>query len=670
MSDVSVGIETKLDSTGTKGLEKDLTAAKAMTDALTKATEKQNEVATQTKETVQQKSETEKESAESMRNLQGVSQQLTAALNGNVTAMAKSIQVSPQFATALQGAFSVIGAATFGYGIGSAIFKSIVEPSMEAKAALMDLSGVTAQYAATLDKEAFEKYAESTKQIAENYQAQSDALDENAARMERAFNWAKKLLDVSYEIEELRIKSMPDGIDKEKALVGLKERKGKDTVALEMEQAQAGLSEAGQRAILADTAFNRAKSERDQKLERAKKELEGIDRVAGAQAKPAIEEANSQGSWWNAIISMFRGGPDFSKSNGLIANFQRGNQLQDQIGALENDEQLKKLEEEKIKAEKAFWDARESARYTQRFAADKNTAIDQGAANDIGKINSDDEARRSKAAAELLKASLEADKKNLEEDRRTTKERLDLAGKRGLPEQVTAQRESAEAQSAQAAYSRNPSAANRRNLEGARSAASMAAARADEAVEALAKHLQNVTAKLQVIDQKIKNLSEGGLPVNAALAKDREPKNENITVGPARTEAPAAMARGAGDQQSRERGAREGAGASDIRSLEQEQRLLEEDRRDTERKLDLASRRGLPEQRAAQRETSEASLAGSRFSRDPSEASRRNYERELSEAKAAVEQSDRTVALLSKHLQTVNDQYKKLEQQIKNMPTQ
>jgi hypothetical protein len=661
MSDVVIGIETELDDKGTKALAKEVSAAQVMAAALEKTNAEQGkstvaqaiataEFAKQSEDAAQKLMEEEEaaralsdevfnsrrqveaeqqaldrrtaaanSSADATRNLQGAGQQLTAALNGNITAIAKSIELSPQFVAALQGAFSVIGAATFGYGVGSALYKSVIEPSLKAKLALTDLAGVTADYAASVDREEFSNYLETTKKITASYTEQAAALGENEERMERAFEWAKKLLDVQYEIEELRVKAMPEGPDREKAMSALKEQKGKDDVSLQIEQAQQKLQEAGRQAIAANSALSRAKGERDRLLAEAKNELIGLDSLTKFQAPKAIEELGS-GSVMDQLKKKFGIDADYRPINSVISQYRRGSQLQEQIGLLEKGDDLKELEAAKLKAEKAFFKAREEARFTSELAGLKNTALGMEKGNSLSEIAQQEESEARKAEAATARDALESEKDRLEKERRATKDRVELANKRGLPEQVAAQREAAEAQGAANVLSRSPSGVNRRTYERELAEAKAAEEKAVQAVDALAARFRSVSDQLDKIEQRLQQNDSGGRDGGAASS-----------IGPIEQAAV-------------------GAGGDTQRGD------LEEKRRSAERD--------------ALREADQAQRAAQRFERTPSATNRRNYERELAEAKAAEQQANQAVAALSKHLQAVNDQLKKVEQQIRNMPVQ
>jgi len=123
------------------------------------------------------------------------------------------------------------------------------------------------------------------------------------------------------------------------------------------------------------------------------------------------------------------------------------------------------------------------------------------------------------------------------------------------------------------------------------------------------------------------------------------------------------------DQGEADRKARAEAEAAKAALLDEKKRI-EEERRTTEKSIERGDRRGLPEQVRAQREAGEAQSAEGALRRSPSLANRRNYDRELAEAKAAEEQAQQTIAALTSTLARLNSQYKQVEDKLRNLPVQ
>jgi hypothetical protein len=676
MSDVSVGIETTIDDAGTKKLEKDLAVSKAMTDALSKSTVQHGEAVTQatraitkksdaektateavTKSTVEQgeaagqseqatkkKTDAESDSVESMRNLQGAAQQLNGALDGNLTSIMKSIQVTPQFAATLQGAFSVIGAAVGGYQLGTTIFKNIVEPMLNADEALNGVASSAGRAQVAISKaisdellQRMSSLAESSKTVAENYSEQARALD-------REVEFTRKLLDARLALEQQQIMAQPAGPTRDKALAEFKNRStiqredvNLDAVSKRKEILEEAEKEASAQFNQALEELNRFKNEALKKMPELRKNYDAVvdeyiksSSVSAQLATVVAPKKNpSLVDWMNRVL--FSSIPGVGalggavkpavQSDGLVASEAALRAVAVQArGPSESLQKVKELTDRaaaaKINSEAAARDEREA-----RILSDlRKQAAEVERVSAVSNISAAQDVAEKKARAEAEKGALEAEKDRLEKDRRATKDRVELANKRGLPEQVAAQREAAEAQGAANVLSRSPSGANRRTYERELAEAKAAEEKAVQAVDALAARFQRLSDQIEKIEQKLQQNDSGGRDGGAAASS-----------GPVEQAAV-------------------GAGGETQRGE------LEENRRSAER--------------VALREADQAQRAAQRFERTPSATNRRNYERELAEAKAAEQQANQAVAALSKHLQAVNDQLKKVEQQIRNMPVQ
>lgn len=480
-----------------KAIKEVETAAKAATEATQAAQESASTLSDslgEAGESTRGLSTANDESAQSMKNLQGVGQQFTGALNGNISAMSRSIEVTPRMAQALTGAFSVLGAATFGMGVGTEIYKSFIEPMINARMAVKDLGTIAEESAARLDRVSFDKFKREVQGIGDAYRNQAAAIDENAAAIERAYDWAKKLMDVNYEIEEQRIAAMPAGLEKDEAQAELRARRAGDEAAAGVALAQERMEQAGRKAIAADEAYNKAIKARDDQKSKDLARLARLESIANLQYEEAQSQAAPQHGLLASSIGLFtKGGvADLGKSRLYQAAADSASALRKQIRSTED----KQAAAEKAAAEKRFWEARQSAKYTEQLAGKKEEAIAQRYGNETTAADSREAERQARA-----------ERDRIEEERKLALQLQDRARQRSLPEQVAAQREAAQAQTAQEALAREPrSFTARRNYDKELAEALQAEQIAAQAVATIGNTLARIEASLKQLDSKFKTL--------------------------------------------------------------------------------------------------------------------------------------------------------------------
>jgi hypothetical protein len=501
MSDVNVGIETRLNNAGTKSLEKDLDNAKLMTQALTKATEEQNRAATDATAVTEKKSDAEADSAESMRNLHGVGQQLNAALNGNITAMTRSIPVTKEFAAQLQGAFSILGAATFGAGVGTAIYKSLVKPLLDAKFALNDIQTEAGKTAIAISKALSDEHvtrmndiANAAKRLAAGYSAATTALENEIA-------FTRKLIDANYELEEAKLKNMPEGVARDKAQAELKARKTNQQLASDESDAKKRRELAEEEVRATSMHRQAALSELDRFKEQAGEKIPGLreqfDKIKGlavASENPLIRQVFPKVA--GTIQSRFG-----ELSNELDEAYRQSRQ-----GSPDTIKKAQDAIEADVKAHAKLKAAQRAEEQIAQIVSPRREAVGITLGADIRGINQEEAARQAKAKAEAEKKSLEDEKQRIEDERKATKERIELHGDRALPEQLRAQREKGEAQSAGSLLSQSPSLANRRNYERELAEAKEAEKRANDVIAALTNTLTKLNDRYKQVEERIRNL--------------------------------------------------------------------------------------------------------------------------------------------------------------------
>lgn len=528
MSDVNVDIGTSLDDQGTKRLGQQLDAAKEKTEGLTQATEAQNRAADEAATSTQKMGDAHDAAAGSTRDLSAAGGQLTGALNGNISAMAKGIPVSKEFAASLQTAFGVLGAATFGYGVGSSIYKSLVEPFLDAQAALEGVVDAADKASLAISKSLSAEYetritkiADEAKRIAEAYAEQNKALEEEIGH-------TKQLAEARAEIEEQKIMAMPAGAGRDRAMAqfrastsgqrlqgesGAAEQRveaaerNREALAAQLQKAQEESSNFRAQAMERVPGLREKYMGALQTSRQGEGKMASISRmISPDESQPWAVQKYMENAW---PLMAFRGMFGTPNVQGQLGNLEE--QMDEERrratgGSPELQKRVEEIQEQKEQADRDLAEARKAMGRTREVGAFRGEAVSLRESNQLAEIDRREQERiaREKAAAE--KRAMEEERRALQEKRKDTEAELGLADRRAHPAQRDALRERAEAQTARTAFVNTRGPMQRDAWEREEREANAAEASAARVIETLAATLARINERNKQLEDRIRNL--------------------------------------------------------------------------------------------------------------------------------------------------------------------
>ncbi|MFO7535715.1 MAG: hypothetical protein R6X19_08550 [Kiritimatiellia bacterium] len=466
-------------------------------------TQKLGEAAKASGDATQDKTEKEKDSTESMKHLQGVGQQLSSALNGNISAMTRSIAVTPEFARQLQAAFSVLGALTFGYGVGSGIYTSLVDPLISAQFALKGVATEAEQASLAISKSLSDEHVTRMNDLAAASERLSKSFADKREALEEEISFTNDLFEARAALEEQKIMSMPAGAERDRALADFRSRSSLGQI----ENSEAAAS--GRREIAKEKSDNAGGLYRAALEELKRFSGDSLEKLPGLrkQFDDLMSKSKENEGLWNATKTLVGRGPQ--SVDGSV-NAVQEELSQTMKGLTGYKETLQKVED----LAKKYKEAREAHRVAIRedqqlgiILEPRREAVARKRQNEIGNIDNQESERIAKNSRDAEKAALQAERQRIDDERKRVEDSIRQAKDRSLPEQLAAQREKGEAQTARDLMSADPkNPEKQRNYERQLAEAREAVALADQNVAQLGNALAKIIAGQKKLEAIVRNL--------------------------------------------------------------------------------------------------------------------------------------------------------------------
>jgi hypothetical protein len=271
MSDIQIGVETKLSGTGMDQAEKkvrDLTGeVRKLEDASSKAT-----AATSAGSKAHEDlGNTLGKSGDRTKNMASLTEQLNNAMRGNVSSVATAITINEQlFNTLVKGA-GVLGALKVGWDVGTQIYTNIVEPLWKAA----DAARAAGEGMDEVVKDsALDRMRELTKIQETQLKQQKQSIDQS----EKEYSHKKDLLNLQYDLTEAQINAQtPAGPQRELALAKLRQQRSGALAGLDETQLQERLGAADKNVSDAKGRLDEATGLDSARRSAAEKRLQELD---------------------------------------------------------------------------------------------------------------------------------------------------------------------------------------------------------------------------------------------------------------------------------------------------------------------------------------------------------------------------------------------------------
>jgi hypothetical protein len=463
MSDIQIGVETKLSGTGMDQAEKKVRDLTGEVRKLEDATHKNTVEAGNADKSNSTLGESIGKVGDKSKSASQLMAQLNQALSGNATSAGQAIKINEQLFNTLTVGFGLLGAAITGWKIGSKIFTEIIDPIWAAVEASNNLKEAANDMGVSVRRAASDDVLQKMKGLTEVQGKLADEHKRASEEAQREYQYQRQLTDLQFELEESKLRaSMPAGSQRDAAIAELQQRRTGSVAKIDESEMQRRRDEAETRVAEAKKRYDDASA------------MESARRASGQQR---FNELQSQMKWSDKNMpEQERARLDFAMSQ--AAKDARGSgsgqlveELQKQLIAAIS-EQTQVLRE-------------------QQLTGIKNTISRTDAATEVGV-----------AKQEIQRDKLEREKDLLDKQMQSIR-----SGENPLA--VSAIRERAEAQSVQNYMSNNPGqrAASRSGDYARELKEAQAAEKAlQNLTQTLLKKLNDVAAQLKMLDEKVANV--------------------------------------------------------------------------------------------------------------------------------------------------------------------